>query len=145
MKIKIITSEEQGYIARAEKIVDLYNEASEKPFNEKLNLQRPESTKIIYAEHDSGGVLLDYHSNYKVYRVMFAAFDKKNRGKGLLKACLEVLKKEELDIPLVEIGDDNEISLWQKLGYIFLGADGMSIVATNRKLEFINYDSITKL
>jgi len=142
MHLKIIDNTEPSYIARAERIIELYNEASSCPFDETLNLQRPETTRIIMAEEDSAGVLIDHHPSEDVWRVMFASFDATNRGKGLLNSCLEHAKNKEFDIALVEVNNGDEAAVWRKHGFVEFGSMGMCMTLSNRKLEFINYNAV---
>ncbi len=141
MNIKISNSSDVNYMVRAEKIIELYNQASRCPFDEILNLTKPDSTCIIYVDYDSAGVLLDYHSEKGVWRIMFAAFDSNNRNKGLLRGCMDFAKDEGMDIALVEINSSDESSVWKKLGYEYFGAMGMCMILSNRKLDFINYNA----
>jgi len=142
MNIKISNSSDSNYIVRAERIIELYNQASRCPFDEALNLTKPESTRIIYSDHDSAGVLLDYHSDKGVWRIMFAAFDSNNRGKGLLRGCMNIAKDEGMDIALVEINSSDEAPVWRNLGYEYYGTMGICMVLSNRKLDFINYNAV---
>ena len=129
-------------MVRAEKIIELYNQASRCPFDETLNLTKPESTRIIYSDDDSAGVLLDYHSEKGVWRIIFAVFDSNNGGKGLLRSSMKFAKNEGMDIALIEINSSDESPVWQKLGYDHCGTMGMRMMLSNRKLDFINYNTV---
>ncbi len=142
MSIKIMKSSELGYTTRAERIVELYNQASQCPFNESLNLVKPCSTRIIFSEGDSAGVLVDNHPSHNVWRVMFAAFDSPNRERGLLRECITYAKAQGIDIALVEINGGDEASVWERLGYTHFGSIGMCMTLSNRSLDFIDYSAV---
>ena len=129
-------------MATAQRIIDLYNENSALPFDEQLDLGQPENTRIITVANDTAGVLLDHHTDQNIWRIMFAAFDAENRSRGYLRSCLDAAEKAGLDIALVEINNASEKPVWEKLGFDQIGTMGMCFTLSNRKLDFINYDSV---
>ena len=135
MNIKILTSDSKNYLQRAQKIVQMYNEASTVPFDETLILGNPKRTRIITFDEDSGGILIDGFKDVPFYRVTFAAFDENNRKKGFLRACMEYAKNNEYDIPLVAINGGDEHDIWGRLGYNLIVNCGPYIYSANREVE----------
>ena len=125
---------------RAERIIQLYNEASDTSLAE-LDLNKLDNTYIIYAEGDTGGVLIYSHTSVKLHRIMFAAFDVRSRGKGLIRKCLNKARTEGLDIALVEFNGCIENEVWEYLGFDKMGTMGFSRVMTDRELSFVNYNT----
>jgi len=139
--VLMIKSNSPEYMERAQRIVDIYNENSNCPFDEELDLIEPENTMIVYVEGDSGGVLLDFMSKHNVYRVMFAGFELENRRKGYLQNCLIRSRANNVDIALVEINGGDEAPLWRSLGFDRMGSVGFSSVLTNKELDFVHYSN----
>jgi len=122
-----------AYMDRAHSIVDIYNQDA--VMRETLDLEYPHHTTIIYPDNDKGGLLLDYHDEYKAFRLMFAAFEKKNRGQGLLTECLKFAKRNEMDIAFVEISLFSENEIWKHLGYTIDGMINFCPFLANRDLK----------
>lgn len=138
----ILTLADPGYLKRAANIVELYNEYS--GCAESPQLQKPSSTLILAVDGDAGGLLLDRcaltDGTQDFYRVIFAAFEPQNRGKGALKVCLDHAQKNGIDIRFVELNvfDDSE-EIWAKVGYEHIGIWGFTLVASRKKESFIHY------
>ena len=116
MKIKLMTGEDKTFMERAMYIIYMYDEITGSITNVNIKIKR---MLIIHGENDLGGLLLDYHHREKApfYRLMFAAFEKHNRRKGYLRACLEFAKNNNINIPLVEFDNFDQIDMWEKFGY----------------------------
>ena len=142
MMIHILTLADPGYLKRAARIVELYNETSS--WHESPQLQKPSSTLILAVEGDSGGLLLDQcvenGKDAGFYRVMFAAFDPHNRRQGFLRACIDHADHNGIDIRFAELNpfDDAE-EAWARVGFDKLGTWGLTIVASRKKENFIHY------
>ncbi len=134
MNIKLLTGEDETFIERLEYIMYMYDVITVS--NTKLNRKIKEMC-IIFCENDSCGLLLDYHprENYGFYRLMFAAFEKNNRRKGYLRACLEFAKNNNISIPIVEFDSPNQIELWGKLGYADPTIEGWLQIMSNVDLK----------
>ncbi len=116
MKIKLLTGDDKTFMTRTANILDLYQAENGTESEPDFKIKR---MLIIYGANDSGGLLLDYHHRDKnpFYRLMFAAFEKNNRNKGLLKLCLEFAKNQKINIALVEFDNSDQIDMWGKFGY----------------------------
>ena len=133
IKNLVCTNNEFEYMDRAQSIVEIYNQDA--VMKETLELKYPQHTTIIYSDNDKGGLLLDYHHEYKAWRLMFAAFEKENRGRGLLTQCLKFAEKNKMDIAFVEVSlfSDNEV--WKHLGYTIDGMINFCPFLANRDLK----------
>lgn len=140
--ISILTLADPGYLKRAARIVDLYNESS--IWEESPQLQKPSSTLIMAVEGDSGGLLLDRCATNQggpdFYRVIFAGFDVQNRRKGFLRACIDHADAQGVDIRFVELNPFDEAQeAWARVGFDKLGTWGFTLVASRKKENFIHY------
>jgi len=123
------------YLNRAEKIVDIYNSCSSTFMSEELDLNNPSNTLIIYSDEDAGGLLMDYHKEYDAYRLMFAAFQESNRGKGLLRSCMNFSIINSIDIAFIEVSMFSKNPIWRHLGYTIEGIFNFCPFLANRELE----------
>lgn len=137
MDVQLLESTAPGYMGRAQRIVDIYNDTHEMPG--RLSLIKPQSTRIIHAEGDSGGLLLDHHPDISMWRIMFAAFDEENRGKGLIRKCLEKAKEEGLNITMVELDGSVSGTVWEHLGFTMFGNAGFTVMATSVEVPGVAY------
>lgn len=140
MKIKLLTGEDEGFMYRVINILDLYQAENGTESEPDFKIKR---MLIIYGEDDLGGLLLDYHHREKnpFYRLMFAAFEKQNRKKGLLTSCMEFAKNNKINIPVVEFDNSDQIDMWKKFGYenpTFLDNGSWLQIMSNVDLKTLN-------
>lgn len=143
MKIKaalMSTKHKQDKILeRGNNIVDLYNDHF--GCNEELGTDYPDRIKVIKVHGDNGGVVLDeFHysvdgTDIKMPFIIFAAFEPKNRGKGMLKASLKEAAKQGIDIQAVEIDAGQAADIWAHFGFTHLGCLSMRVFASKKPLR----------
>jgi hypothetical protein len=135
IKLMSYEDDKQAYMKRAHKIVEIYNQSESSLLIETLNLKNPSNTLIIYSERDQGGLLMDYHKEYKAFRLMFAAFTKENRGKGLLSQFMNFATQKGIDIAFVEVSPFSKNKVWKHLGYTIDGFINWTPYLSNRELK----------
>ena len=137
IKSMIFENDTNLYLNRAEKIVDIYNNCSSTFMSEELDLNNPSNTLIIYSDNDEGGLLMDYHEEYNAFRLMFAAFEKENRGKGLLRDCMDYAIAKDFDIAFIEVQMFSKNPIWRHLGYTIEGLFNFCPFLANRELKIL--------
>lgn len=145
-EIALYETDPVEYMERAEQIVEIYNQSSF--FKERLNLQNPSGTRIVYVPDHSGGVLLDRMTGsgqVEFFRIMFAAFAPEDRGKGFLKTCLNEAFAADIDIRFVELNMFEKSEIWHAVGFVHCGNWNFTTVASRVREPFICYaNNITK-
>lgn len=125
------------YLSRMERIVEIYNGAPSTYIKEELNINNPSITLIIYSDTDAGGLLMTYHEEYKAYRLLFAAFEKENRGRGLLSDCMNYATLHDIDIAFVEVSMFSKNPVWRHFGYTIEGLFNFCPFLANRELKIL--------
>ncbi|CAG19302.1 hypothetical protein [Photobacterium profundum] len=147
MKTRILEHTDAGFLGKSEQIVNIYNKYSKAPFNEVLNLPKPQSIKLVIVEGIRGGVLFDRVKtpDGDIYSVMYAAFMKRDQKKGHLSACIRHMRETGLSVKIVELGyTDGAFNAFNKLGFTKLGMLNLSQVLTTECLDFIKYKKLIK-
>lgn len=140
MQVKTINATHADFKRKADNILELYNQESHSPFDEVLNVNKPESLNLVYVEGVEGGVITDRWCNssgeFLFNSIMFAAFPQQERRKGHLKACLQ---NAGFPIETVQINGGDPIDIWRKLGFTKIGTLGMTVMMRTRDFPNIHW------
>ena len=126
--------------ARAQRILKLYDASTVTPWGpSELVVRHPHRIRVIYSPKDAGGMIITKNNQGGVWRVMYVAFEEKNRGKGLLRSCFKEAKKIGCDIALIDLNFNDDFDLWAHFGFDVLAClPDMTMIASNRQLPFLN-------
>ncbi len=132
--------------ARAHRILKLYDESkgTQSYGESRLYIVHENRVRVIYSAKDKGGMIITKNNQGGVWRIMFVAFEEKNRGKGMLKRCFKEAKKIGCDIALVDMNMDDDWAFWAQCGFgIMASLPDLTLVAANRQLPFLNKVTIS--
>lgn len=153
--IKLLTFTHDGFAERIHAIVELYNASALFPAKPVFN--SPERLFVLAPFGIKGGVILNHfeginnetHEKIDGFSIMFAAFDPEHRKKGLLKQCLNMAEKFELDVRYVSVGFDATEpyveEVWRKLGFTHFGMIGFDTVLSKKREPFIDHDGLQNI
>ncbi|HCG8623124.1 TPA: hypothetical protein NJ576_003842 [Vibrio parahaemolyticus] len=140
MKVKVIDGNHPKFKKKADQILKIYNQESCIPFDESLEVTKPDSIRLIYIKGKDGGVIIDkWHADDKKLlfnSIMYAAFPENERRKGYLRACIE---RAGFPIETVQLDDVDTISVWKKLGFTKAGTLGFCTMLRSKDFENVQW------
>ncbi|WP_318477620.1 hypothetical protein [Photobacterium leiognathi] len=120
-RIELIGATRQRKFERiANEISAIYNVHSGK--KESFSIEFPEDLFAIFPYGVKGGVIVTKMYGFKESAtIMVAGFKEKDRGKGYLKACVNVgcekLAQKGLSLVSVTLNPDDDTKVWERLGF----------------------------